>query len=404
MVAVQMKIAQLLIQSQTPFSDFQIALTYPDGHARAGEALDKVCLIGRNGAGKSSLLHILADYLRNTLRYKSKGLFMVKLALPERSIYSVHINNNALLFHESIDTEPMWMFELIRDQTFTMAFNRNYEKHCIGHEEEPALYDELWFDNNGRDVVLHQPADYGRDRTIGLTDAPPTKSHEAESLLETFPLYGEISPEKTTEFWALIIYLIHRRERNYKEYADRVEHRGKPEAVVRAAFAVGQPEILPTLAQVWAPILEPLGLMLDVEGAVQPAHIRDKLGLFLKHKHTGQRVEYGDLGTGMRRLLFNIGHVWALLHGRDIQHGFCILEEPENGLHPAFVGQVMPMYQALLQGSQLFVSTHSPIIAAAFEPAERIIMTRDARGQVSLRHSDCAPDADLATILQRDFV
>ncbi len=399
-----MKIAQVLIQSQAPFSDFQIDLTYPEGHARAGQALDKVCLIGPNGSGKSSLLKVIAEYLRNTLRYKSKGLFLVKLQLDERAIYSVHINNNALLFLDTIEQEPMWMFELIRDQSFNMAFNRNYEKYCIGHEEEPALYDELWFDNNGNDLIVHQPADYGRDRTIGLTDSPLTKSHEAESLLDTFPLYGEVTPEKTTEFWALLIFLIHRRERQYREFADKLENRGKPEASVKAAFTQANPEVLPSLAALWTPILNQLGLELDLENAVMPQSIKDKLTLQLKHRHTGARVEYGDLGTGLRRKLFSLGYSWALYFGRNIHHGFCILEEPETGLHPTMVAGIIPQYLEMIQGSQLFVSTHHPMVAAAFDPAERIIFHRDSKGQIILRRSDCTADADLATIMARDFV
>jgi energy-coupling factor transporter ATP-binding protein EcfA2 len=399
----QMKIAQVLIQSAAALSDFQIDLTYPEGHPKAGQALDRVCLIGPNGSGKSRLLGMIADYLRNTLRFKSKSLFLLKLELSDRSIYSVHINNNALLMRTDIDQEPMWMFELIRDGSFTMAFNKNYEAYCIGHEEEPALYDELWFDNNGLDLVVHQPADYARDRTIGLVDSPVTKSHEAESLLETFPLYGEVTPEKTTEFWALLIYLIQRREKQYKEFADKGDNRGKPEASLKAAFAEIHPEVLPALAQVWAPILDHLHLVLDVGNALIPNHIKEKLSLTLKHKVTGQKVDYGDLGTGLRRLLFNLGHTWALYFDRKIHHGFCILEEPESGLHPSFIAQIIPQYEALIQGSQLFVSTHNPQIAAAFDPAERIILARDAKGQVSLRRSDCAPDADLATIFARDF-
>jgi energy-coupling factor transporter ATP-binding protein EcfA2 len=398
-----MKIAQILIQSAPPFSDFQIDLTYPAGHPKQGQALDQICLIGPNGSGKSSFLKLIADYLRSTISYKSKTLFLVKLQLKDRFIYSVHINNSAILMREEIDQEPMWMFELIRDGAFTLAFNRNYEKYCIGHEEEPALYDELWFENNGDDLVVVQPADYQRDRTIGLTDVPPTKSHESESLLETFPFYNEVSPEKTTEFWALLIYLIHLRDSAWKEYADKPENRNKPEHILKEQFASDYPGVLQTLAQTWAPILDHLGLHADVESAGIPAHIRDKLVLHLKQKQNGQRVEYGDLGTGLRRLLFNLGHTWALCFHRHIQHGFCILEEPEIGLHPGFVQEILPLYRGLIQGSQLFVSTHHPSVAMGFDPAERILFHRDASGTITTRRSDATPGADFQQVMERDF-
>lgn len=398
-----MKLAQLLVQSSGPFRDFQIDLTYPEGHPRAGQAMDRVCFIGPNGIGKSSLTRIITDYLRNPIRFQTKNLLLAKLQLKDRSIYSAHINKNGLLFRTDIDQQPMWMFELIRDGAFTMAFNRNYEQYCIGHEEEPELYEELWFDNNGADLLVHQPADYQRDRTIGLTDVPPTKPHEAESLAETFPYYNEISPDKTTEFWALLIFLIHKRERAFREFSERQENRGKPEALLTLLYRQAYPEVLPGLAQVWQPILDHVGIVVDLEQATLPTSLRDKLVLHLKLRNGGQRVEYGDLGTGLRRLLFNIGHTWALHFHREIANGFCVLEEPEVGLFPSLVQVLIPQYQNLIGDSQLFVSTHHPLIAAAFAPAERLILGRDAKGAITVRRSNCNPGAGVEEILASDF-
>jgi ABC-type lipoprotein export system ATPase subunit len=40
-------------------------LTYPEGHEKAGQPLDKVCFIGQSGTGKTSLLKIISKYLYN---------------------------------------------------------------------------------------------------------------------------------------------------------------------------------------------------------------------------------------------------------------------------------------------------------------------------------------------------
>lgn len=398
-----MKLAQLLVQSSGPFRDFQIDLTYPEGHPHAGQAMDRVCFIGPNGIGKSNLTRIITEYLRNPIRFQTKNLVLARLQLETREIYSAHINKNGLLFRTDIDQEPMWMFELIRDGAFTIAFNKNYEQYCIGHEEDPELYEELWFDNNSADLLVHQPADYARDRTIGLTDVPPTKAHEAESLAETFPYYNEISPDKTTEFWALLIFLIHRRERAFREFSERTENRGKPEAILKQLFEQVHPEVLPSLANVWQPILDHVGIVVDLEQATLPTSLRDKLVLHLKLRNGGQRIEYGDLGTGLRRLLFNVGHTWALHFNREIAHGYCVLEEPEAGLYPSLVGEIIPRYQAIIGSSQLFVSTHHPQVAAAFDPAERLILARDPKGAITIRRSNCPTGAGLEAILASDF-
>lgn len=58
-----MKISRLIIPDFQQFKDFDLDLTYPQGHEKAGEPLDKVCFIGGNGTGKTTLLKCIADFI-----------------------------------------------------------------------------------------------------------------------------------------------------------------------------------------------------------------------------------------------------------------------------------------------------------------------------------------------------
>lgn len=399
-----MKIAHLFIQDYGQFSDFQLDLTYPEGHPKAGQAMDRICLIGKNGAGKTRLMQLLSNYLRELVRFKSKQLFMVKLQIGDGFVYSVHLNNNVLFFRDTIDEEPTWFVELIRDRAFTMEFNRKYEAYCIGFEEEPELFDALWFDNNSDDVLIYQPADYAKNRIMGLQDVPMTKGHEAESLKHTFPFYNQISPEHASEFWALLIYLIDRRRAGFREFSETPENRVKPSSILEMMYEKLHPEVLPALAALWAPILDQVNAELNLEEADTPGHIKDRLLLYLKQKQSGERLDYGALGTGMQRLLFGLGHTWALFFDRQIQHGFCFLESPEAHLHPTLIKDLIPTYEGLIQGAQLFCSTHSPLVAQSFDPAERLILSRDEKGNIGIERSTAAAEAGLDEILSKDFV
>lgn len=55
-----MKVKSLSIKDFNQFKDFELDLTYPAGHPKAGLPLDKVCIIGQSGTGKTSLLNKLA--------------------------------------------------------------------------------------------------------------------------------------------------------------------------------------------------------------------------------------------------------------------------------------------------------------------------------------------------------
>ena len=398
-----MKIAQIYIQDLQQFNNFQLDLTYPEGHARAGQAMDRVCLLGKNGAGKSNVFSLMIDYLRGIMRFKSKALFLVKLQVDERFIYGVHVNNTVLFFRDEIEQEPEWMIDLMRDQAFTMAFNRKYEHFCIGFEEEPELFDTLWLDNNTRDLVVHQPSDYPKDHTIKLTDMPFTKGHEAESLTHTFPLYNEISPERVSEFWALLVYRIAKRVKDFQEFQLATENKGKPLSILERMFEQANPVLLPDLAALWNPFLEPLGIEVGLDQAELPNHFRERLNLPLRRKRDKAKVEYGSLGTGLRHLLFNLGHVWALHHGRDVRHSFCFLEDPEVNLHPGLIEDVMKHYGQICGKSQLFVSTHTAQVAAGFAPEERIILVRKANGGMETRRGVVAQGASLEEVMEKDM-
>ncbi len=55
-----MKVSHIYIKDYHQFKDFELDLTYPAGHPKAGKPLDKVCIIGQSGTGKTSLLTKLA--------------------------------------------------------------------------------------------------------------------------------------------------------------------------------------------------------------------------------------------------------------------------------------------------------------------------------------------------------
>ena len=60
-----MKVKELYIKKYHQFEDFHLNLTYPEGHKKARQSLDKVCFIGQSGTGKTSLLHLIRHFKLN---------------------------------------------------------------------------------------------------------------------------------------------------------------------------------------------------------------------------------------------------------------------------------------------------------------------------------------------------
>jgi ATPase subunit of ABC transporter with duplicated ATPase domains len=62
-----MKIKQLHLHKYLQFKDFKLNLTFPAGHEKAGQPLDKVCFIGQSGTGKTSLLNLIKTIISHDL-------------------------------------------------------------------------------------------------------------------------------------------------------------------------------------------------------------------------------------------------------------------------------------------------------------------------------------------------
>jgi predicted ATPase len=56
--------------------------------------------------------------------------------------------------------------------------------------------------------------------------------------------------------------------------------------------------------------------------------------------------------------------------------GVLLVEEPENGLHPARVKEVMRVLREVSKRSQVLIATHSPLVVNELAPEEVTIVTR----------------------------
>ena len=66
-----------------------------------------------------------------------------------------------------------------------------------------------------------------------------------------------------------------------------------------------------------------------------------------------------------------------------------IIEEPENGLHPARIKEVMQIFKSISERHQVLIATHSPLVINELKPEQVTVITRDiARGSVFTRMTD----------------
>ncbi len=69
-----------------------------------------------------------------------------------------------------------------------------------------------------------------------------------------------------------------------------------------------------------------------------------------------------------------------------------LVEEPENGLHPSRIKDVVRVLREVSKTSQVFLATHSPLVVNELEPEEVFVTTRSANEGTKVTRLDRTPN------------
>ncbi|HEY9739982.1 MAG TPA: AAA family ATPase [Coleofasciculaceae cyanobacterium] len=396
-----MKIGKIILKGFQQFENFCLELVNPE----TGKPPEKVCFIGPNGTGKSTLLQLI-NHLLNILKdaghhpsvLANQPFFAVKIYTPSGDFFACcrfysGASGYVVYYNADVEHSDEW-HQFVTDPTqYTMPAN-----FCVQHQLPSQLVPSL---ATGRDLVIHVPAD--QSLLLQHSDPPDTTLNEALNLFQNFPVFHSVSIADAAEFWKLLIYLVKKRESDYQQYLKNPENKKKTIEEVETEFEKNNPEILLEIGELWNRILAKAGLEFDTKGARIPVQLNENLQAYVKVKSSGQSLTYNSLSSGIRNYIFKLGHIRALYFQRKIERGFLLIDEPENSLYPDLLYDLIDEYLSITENTQLFVATHSPIIAAQFEPYERIHLDFDDRGFVTASHGVTPIGDDPNDLLIKDF-
>jgi predicted ATPase len=87
----------------------------------------------------------------------------------------------------------------------------------------------------------------------------------------------------------------------------------------------------------------------------------------------GKEVSAREMSEG---LLYFLGFAALQYCGASL----LLVEEPENGLHPSRIRDVMTILRKISESAQVVIATHSPLVINEMQPAEVTVVTRGEGG------------------------
>ncbi len=438
-----MKILKLIIPNFQQFRNFELDLTHPEGHEKAGTPLEKVCLIGTNGTGKSTILEGLNYFVNMIWMGETDKLkivnYIIKFEIDNEQFYFLHyalkpINlsrryaNSYFFCHhynvgalQKVGVESFFLEEakylissIVTDygeerpvfEHNWHEFTHKYKNYELDDSKRLDFSNDKFMREDGTEIkpdfIIHSPAESLQNMLLSINDIPNTNVNESLKLNDSFKNHHIVSNETITDFWTQLIFLLKQRESKLKEFAQK--NKKKTYEEIENEFDKENPEILKAIAVFWNKILDKSNLYFDYENAKNPIQLLDNLQAYIKNKHTHEVVPYNALSTGIRNFMFRLGHIFSLYFNKNIENGFLLVDEPENSLFPDFLYDLIDIYLEIIdKNTQFFVATHNPIIASQFEPYERVILRFDDEGFVQAHKGESPVGDDPNDLLENDF-
>jgi predicted ATP-dependent endonuclease of OLD family len=347
-----MKVSRIEIKDFQQFKDFKLDLTYPNGHAKAGEPLDKVCFIGQSGTGKT----ILLEFLR------------------EGSLYNHHIENGK---HSTLSKGYIRIYSETADFKYMKTLlPGNQSRYGIKKGYENNDEDFTNWTINGERCVIYFP--FGTNAFTKNLDKDLDKAIEIVIKYQN-EYYYEFNYETIIATWQDIYHQItdyKNKEADFRlKSTERLESENFDFKKSLENWRSENPNPLEAIAE---GCLDKILNQIHLKVKTRVDSVKELNSIQIEKLDGTKTIDYEQLSTGTRQFIFT-----ALpLHLLDSKDAIILIDEPETSLYPDIQRQIVPTYTDLAPDAQFFFATHSPVILSSFEPWEIVVLEFDEDGFV----------------------
>ncbi|RIV22167.1 hypothetical protein DYU11_14090 [Fibrisoma montanum] len=396
-----MKITGIEIGEYRQFKNIKFDFTYPEGHPKEGQSLEKVCFIGQSGTGKTTLLNIIWDFFQVFIDgYQRVALENIPVNNEPYSTFegikvdAIYVEKKISLNYTTLKDyvesgyanlgyhwfKDLAIYEILKNQENTKKFCL-YIKESIAHEADAFLFEQKNHPQTISDFVKTD-TQIEKEKVLQNDRMNAVGSKKAISL-------GDM---QSVSVWQYLLKDIDEYdEATVNQITNIIQNTAKSKVPEELQKWVESDPRIKLAEECLNPILHNFFLEVnDSEKGKVPITLRTRQGV---------KIDSSYLSTGTRQLLATV----IPLYKFNTTDSVVLFDEPERSLFPDIQRKLVNYYTSLAPKAQFFFATHSPIIASAFEPCERFILYFNENGEVKCRNGVAPIGDDPNDILSEDF-
>jgi AAA15 family ATPase/GTPase len=379
-----MKISKLNIEQYKHLENLVFDFTYQTGK-RKGEPLDKICFIGQSATGKTNLLELI-----------NKEIYRINTAVVNQFDFSDELPEEILLceiyFKYGKDKIILSDKKLnYNDKIFNLSYSGTFGNLIDSeHKKTNYFFKSNLISENNIDLFTKNPLDIFEK----YHDLSVNKLLNGMMTNRSFPVIFDDKVD--SKLWIYILSEILEYRKKFNQKMSELIHKGLLANTnkLSSEFKKWQkenPNKLEEFALKFNPIIEKLNLEVDI--------VNTEYSIPISNKKNDEIIPIQNTSTGTKGLLLTFLPLFKL----DTKDAIILMDEPERSLYPDMQMDLIEHYQSLAPDAQFIVATHSPFIAASFEPEERFILYFDEEGKVAVRRGSSPIGDDPNDMLKNDF-
>lgn len=357
-----MKITKLSIKDFHQFKSLEVDLTYPKGHKKEGEPLDKVCFIGQSGTGKTTLLKLIGGHTYTIGRlFEEYNAEDFKDVTITRKIGEITAEIKAIIEEEEGEKKITYNW---------VNFSKKGEKI----EFEKARDEVITLRNKIKNQFIYFPAELKFD-----TPTSTEKDIAGKKVID-------FSNYNLGDVWNIVLAEIQKYREKLLVFKQNIANVAQEENVdilkiqkeikKLESWQKKEKNPLASLADdCLDPLLKHFNLKIKKEFEFQK---QSDFSFISVEDFEGNTIPQNLFSTGTKQVIFSAVPLYLL----KPEDALILFDEPERSLYPNIQKILVDYYTRLAKNSQFFFATHSPIIASSFEPWEIVELKFDKNGKV----------------------